>query len=148
MKSKILIFLFSLISTFIIAQENPITWTTKVEKLDDKEYKVSLIGKIQPGWYIYSQFLPSDDGPVRTTIEFDKEGYELIGKAEEMGEKKEGFDDMFGMNVIKFGKEIEFSQKIKLSANVKNIKATLNYMTCNNEVCLPPKDVALSVLIQ
>lgn len=140
--------LFVLLSTILIAQDNPITWTTKAEKINENEYKLNLIGKIQEGWYIYSQYLPSDDGPVRTTIDFEKDGFELIGKTEETGNKKEGFDEMFAMNVIKFSKEIVFSQKIKLSSNVKNVKTTITFMTCNNEICLPPKDVNLNILVQ
>lgn len=148
MKKTFLFLICAFMATFLFAQENPIVWKTKAEKITENEYKISLIGTIQTGWYIYSQYLASDDGPVRTTIEFDKDGYETIGKTDETGHKKEGFDEMFGMNVIKFSDEIIFTQKIKVNSNVKNIKTKLNYMTCNNEVCLPPKDVNLDVFIK
>jgi thiol:disulfide interchange protein DsbD len=141
-----ILLLFNTLNVF--AQENPIKWTTKAEKINATEYNLIIDGEIQAGWNIYSQFLASDDGPVRTTFTFDKEGYELVGKTEENGNRKEGFDEMFGMNVIKFSKHVTYTQKIKINSGVKSVKTTVNFMTCNDEVCLPPRDVNFAIPLQ
>ena len=130
----------------LAAQEKPVVWTAKSEKINDSEYYLIIDGAIQPQWNIYSQFLESQDGPVATTLLFAADGIEKIGKTEENGHKKEGFDDMFGMNVVKYSEHIVFMQKIKLlRKDLKKVSVTINYMTCNNEVCLPPKDEKLLI---
>ncbi len=146
---RVLLFsvLFLIKTTFATAQENPVKWTTKAEKISETEYNLVVEGEIQAGWNIYSQYLASDDGPVRTSLNFDKNGFELVGKAEESGNKKEGFDEMFGMNVIKFSKHVTFKQKVKLVSGTKNVQVTVNFMSCNDEVCLPPRDVNLTISI-
>lgn len=144
MKVFFFAFAFMMCASVLKAQENPVKWQTKAEKLTENEYLLSIDGTIEEGWYIYSQYLSSDDGPVRTTITFPKDMV-LIGKTEESGYKKEGFDEMFGMEVIKFSKHITFSQKVKIAANQKVVKANLNYMMCNQELCLPPRDVSVEI---
>jgi hypothetical protein len=145
MRIVVLSVLFLAKAVFCLAQENPIKWSTKAEKINETEYNLHIEGEIEAGWNIYSQFLVSDDGPVRSSVNFIKEGIELIGKTEEAGTRKEAFDEMFGMNVIKFSKHITFSQKVKVAKGTKKVNATLTYMTCNNEVCLPPKDVDVQI---
>lgn len=127
----------------IVAQNNPVKWTTKAEKISDTEYQLVIDANLESGWNIYSQYLPSDDGPVRTTIQFNGDGLQLIGKVEENGNKKEGFDEMFGMNVIKFSKHVTFTQKVKVAKGTKNVLALINFMTCDDSVCLPPRDTEL-----
>ncbi|MFZ4543973.1 MAG: protein-disulfide reductase DsbD domain-containing protein [Saprospiraceae bacterium] len=147
---KHLILLAALIfqSVFMMAQEKPVKWTSKAEKISDTEYKLIIEGEIQPKWNIYSQFLESQDGPVATTLSFITDGFEIVGKAEESGHKKEGFDEMFGMNVVKFAEHITFTQKVKISKkDLKKISLTVNYMSCNNEVCLPPRDEKISIVL-
>jgi thiol:disulfide interchange protein DsbD len=69
----------------------------------------------------------------------------LVGKT---GEPKPvtKYEDTFKMNVSYFEKEVVFTQKIKLkSTNVAAIKGQLEYMTCNNQKCLPPEDVNFTI---
>jgi Disulphide bond corrector protein DsbC len=138
------IFLFAaiLFATIVSAQQNPVKWDFKTEKINELEYNLIASATIGTGWYMYSQYLVSDDGPVRTSFTYDdKSKFDLIGKNVEEGHKKEGFDEVFEMEVIKFADKVTFTQKIKLKSNINSIKGHVNYMNCNNEMCLPPIDV-------
>ena len=76
-----------------------------------------------------------------------KSSAELVGKTTEDGHKKEGFDEMFGMNVVKFTDKVVFTQKVKVKKGTKSIKGVVNYMCCDSEMCLPPKDVSFEILL-
>jgi len=122
---------------------DPVKWDYALEKLSDSEYNLVYTANIDKGWTVYSQFT-DDDGPVPTSINFEaSEGIELIGKAVESGEKKEGFDKIFQLDVIKFlaDKPFVIKQKIKVNDASKSIKGYLTYMTCDKEKCLPPVDL-------
>ena len=82
--------------------EDPVSWEMSSSHIQGNEFLLTFTAKIDEGWYVYSQYLESDDGPVRTEISFDGEHFELLGKGEEdPATRKEAFDEMFGMNVIK-----------------------------------------------
>jgi thiol:disulfide interchange protein DsbD len=137
-----------LVGTVASAQlAEPVKWSFTAQPLTDNEYQVTLTADIAEGWFLYSQYLSSDDGPIRTTIEFEKNpAIELKGKTEENGHKKEGFDQMFGMNVIKFSGKTQFVQTIVVkAADLNSVRGTLQYMTCNGQMCMPPKDIPFNV---
>jgi Disulphide bond corrector protein DsbC len=137
--------LFGTVASAQLAE--PVKWSFNAQPLVDNEYEVTLTADIADGWFLYSQYLPSDDGPIRTTIQFEKHpALELKGKTEENGHKKEGFDQMFGMNVIKFSGKTQFVQKVVVKATDLNaVRGTLQYMTCNGQMCMPPKDLPFNV---
>lgn len=130
----------------INAQKQMADWSFEAEKIGNNEYQIVFTAEVQEGWYIYSQFL-GDDGPIPTSFEFDKiAGLELQGKAKEEGYKKEGYDEIFGMNLVKFGKTVTFTQPVKAKAGT-TLTGYLTYMTCNDEQCLPPTDVDFTIAL-
>jgi thiol:disulfide interchange protein len=144
---RIISFFILLLSSFTLFGqiENPVSWTTSVKKLSADEYELTWTAKLDEGWNTYSQYLASDDGPVRTSFHYDKAShYQLVGKNSEDGHRKEGFDKMFDMNVIKFSESVTFKQKIKVSDASKPIKGYVEYMCCNDEKCLPPTEFNFS----
>ena len=131
------ILLLSLFSLAVSAQvENPIGWTSEVIANEDGTYDLVVEAKIGNGWCVYSQHT-ADDGPIPTYFEISSTDIELIGEFEEMGEAKEGMDEMFGVNVIKFTKDTKFVQKFK-STGGKSIAGNVTFMTCDDKRCLPP----------
>jgi len=125
-----------------ISQNSVVDWTYKAEKIGGNEFELVFTAEVQDGWYVYSQFL-GDDGPIPTS--FEMEGVELIGKGTEKGYKKEGYDEIFGMNLIKFGKTVTFTQRVKVASGANSINGYLTYMTCNDEQCLPPTDLDFEI---
>ena len=121
----------------------PVKWEFRTESLAPGEFNLIFEAKMQKGWTVYSQFT-DDSGPVPTEIVFEqKENIELIGKGAESGHRKEGFDKLFEVNVIKFIHDQPFTitQKVKLTGEGGVVSGYLTYMTCDDERCLPPTDV-------
>jgi DsbC/DsbD-like thiol-disulfide interchange protein len=123
----------------------PVKWAYAAKKTSATEVTVLLKATIDAGWHIYSQNV-KEGGPIKTSFTFAKsKDYTLVGKT---GEPKPvtKYEDAFKMDVSYFEKEVVFTQKIKLkSANVRVVKGQLEYMTCNNQKCLPPEDVNFTI---
>ncbi|MEL6925114.1 MAG: protein-disulfide reductase DsbD domain-containing protein [Bacteroidota bacterium] len=129
-------------------QSQPVKWTFDAEKTAANEYDITFTADAESGWYVYSQFL-EDGGPIPTSFNFDdNQGVELVGKAREIGKKKEGFDKLFEMKVISFSGKTKFVQKIKTPAGATSVKGFLEFMTCNGETCLPPTEVTFNIPLQ
>ena len=124
---------------------NPVQWSFSVKKLNESESELILNAKIQKGWHLYSQFLPSDEGPVATSFSFEQNGsYQLIGKVQESKSIKK-YDPNFEMDLNYFNDKAVFKQKIKvLGTNPFEIKGHLEFMVCDEEKCLPPEEIEFS----
>ncbi len=146
MKLLLIFGMVTMLTGTIVAQGNPVNWNFKAKKVSDTEYDLVLTAEVKKGWFIYSQYLESDEGPVATTISFiENDAFELIGETKEEGHKKEGFDDIFGMNLIKFSDEVTFTQRIKLKKKIQSVSGSLDFMTCDDERCLPPMTVEFAI---
>ena len=126
----------------------PVKWSFKAEKISITEYKVTLTATMDEGWYVYSQDL-SGKGPVATRINFDlSQNIEFEGKPLELGNKKEVFDQNFNMSVTKLLGKTTYEQLIKLnSSETTSVKGKLLYMTCNGEMCMPPKNIDFNIAL-
>lgn len=146
MNHKIIFLLLTALfsATTIFAQEEKVDWTYKTKRINAQEVEVTFTAEVEDGWYIYSQFL-GDEGPIPTTFEFDNG--EAIGESSEEGYKKEGYDAVFDMNLVKFGKTVTFTHRLKMNGNTKTLSGVLTYMTCNDEQCLPPTDVNFAIAL-
>jgi thiol:disulfide interchange protein DsbD len=138
---KKLILFFTLI-TFSLSYAqilNPVKWTTSINKISDTEYELISKATIDTGWHLYSQNVP-EFGPIPTTFSYiESNNFEIIGKTSE----EEGHtvnDPVFEMEIKFFEDTATFKQKIELTEPVNSIKATVEYMVCDDTRCLPPTD--------
>ncbi len=123
----------------------PVKWATSWKQISATEFDLVFTATIEDGWVIYSQFLEKDDGPMPTTFNFEQgPHFQLKGKCEESGNKKSGYDKVFEMVLTKFSKKAIFTQRVVVSDLSKPITGYLEFMTCDDERCLPPKDVEFS----
>ncbi len=125
---------------------NPVKWTFELKPGSKDEYTIIAKAAIQDGWWVYSQHLGGEDGPIPTSIHFD-EGthYKLVGKNKESDNAKTVHDQLFDMEVTKFAKYFTIEQKVKITDISKPISGYLEFMTCNDERCLPPDEVVFSL---
>lgn len=130
----------------IAAQDNPVTWSFFAEKTGTDEYTITYSADVKPGWYIYSQHTDAG-GPIPTAFYMNDDTVELVGEAVEEGKKKEGIDDLFGVNVIKFSGLVLFRQKIKAKAGT-SVAGYLEFMACDDEQCLPPKEEEFEIVLE
>ncbi len=143
---RLFTFIFLLLPLCSLAQEySPVSWTFDVSEVSDQEYELVFRAEIEKGWTVYSQYI-DDGGPVPTSITYETEGLEKLGESTEEGYKKEGMDDIFEMNVIKFFHTEPYiiKQRIKKGTLTK-VSGYLTFMCCDDERCLPPTDIDFSI---
>lgn len=124
---------------------NPVTWNYSTEKIDENKYQITFKANIQDGWYVYSSYIP-EDGPIPTSIFFDEnEALGSLGDMEESGEDtKDGYDEMFDMDIKKFGHSAEFSQIVKTTGPT-TLTGYLEFMTCDSIQCLFPDPIEFTI---
>ncbi|NRB63888.1 MAG: hypothetical protein HRU40_12835 [Saprospiraceae bacterium] len=136
--------LFLVFHLHAVAQNTPVSWTFKMENTPSNTWKIVAEAEVEEGWYIYSQYL-EEGGPVPTQLNLETSGVEPIGKAIEIGDPITGYDDLFGMDIVKFKYAVTFSQEVRMPKGWKSLSGEVYYMVCNDEQCLPPRGVPFSV---
>ncbi len=121
---------------------DPVVWDTDVVVLSENEYELQAIARIEEGWHLYSQNVPKD-GPIPTHFIFETStDYELLGVFEEEAGKVVN-DPVFKLRITYFEGKTIFKQRIRLSKKLDTIKASVEFMVCDDERCLPPNEVDL-----
>ncbi len=140
-KIHLLIFLLAIGYSLSAQILTPVKWSTAYKQVGDHEFDLVFTATIDDGWVIYSQYLSSDEGPIPTSFHFEKgDHFELVGKNKESGNRKEAFDKVFQMNLAKFSKKAIFTQRVRIKDYSKPVKGYLEFMTCDDERCLPPTE--------
>lgn len=125
----------------------PVRWSYAAKKTSATEAVVFIKATIDEGWHVYSQFV-KDGGPVKTTIDFTpSKAFTLVGKTIEP-QPITRMEKVFGMEVGFFEKSVIFQQKIRLKAKQTTVSGKLEYMTCNDQKCLPPDDIEFSIPVK
>lgn len=123
---------FGILSIGVQAQiQDPVKWKSKIEKVSDTEYKLTLDAVIEGEWHMYSQFTP-EGGPLPLEFIYENaEGnYEPQGKATE-SEYVKKYNDIFEVDEYYFAKEAQFTHNIKvINADVSQINLELSYQAC------------------
>lgn len=139
--SGILLVLVGLFSSVSVGAQmpDPVDWSASLEKLEKGVYQLKLTADIEKNWVIYSQFL-EEGGPIPTTFEVElPKGATLIDGFIEPTDKIEEMDPLFDMKVIKYKGPASFTQMIKSSVELTELSGTVEFMTCDNDRCLPPR---------
>ena len=132
------------------SQLNPIMWSFSATKTGDKLYEIKMKATIQKKWHLYSQTQPDDAiiNPTTFTINANPL-FKLDGKISEIGKLEKFKDKELGVSANQYSTTVTFVQKVKLKANVKtNFTGNVEYQTCDDHQCLPPKKVNFSVAIK
>ncbi len=140
MAARLTLFL-SLISVSLFAQfASPINWTFEHRHVEGDKFELIATARADAGWAIYSQFT-DEGGPVPTTFYWDAGAhYERIGETVEEGHRKEGIDELFGVNVIKYlsDEPTVFRQTVRILDYGTPVTGEVEYMCCDDTQCLPP----------
>lgn len=127
---------------------DPVSWSYHVESLGNDEYELVFEAKIDETWHLYSQEI-DEGGPIPTSFNFEEsDKFEVIGKVIELTEGEVVHDISFDMDLKLFSDKALFKQKIKvLTKEEFDIKGYVEFMSCDDERCLPPKEVDFSFSI-
>jgi len=146
---KLLSSLLILFSTVLFSPaqvKDPVKWSAAYSVINEKEGEIKITAVLDNNWHTYSQ-KPTDDGPVPTSFLFETDSkYTLLGDAQEFNVHEE-FVPAFDAKLFLFSGKAEFVQKVKLNAKPGfAIKFKVEYMCCDNTMCLPPKTIDLMVV--
>jgi len=138
-----------LFATMAVSAQNPVSWTFTSKKLADNSYEIYMTATIDKGWHLYSQTQPEDAvaGPTVFTITSNPL-IELVGKIKEIGKMQKFHDKELDLSANQYSEKVEFVQTIKLKGKVKtSFNGSVEYQTCDDKKCLPPKTVNFKVAL-
>jgi Disulphide bond corrector protein DsbC len=148
---KFLASLLLVVSVFFVHAQftTPIQWTFTSKKIADKTYEVYLTATIQSGWHLYSQNQPKDAINQPTEILFSKNPLVTIdGKTTELGKMELYQDKKLKISANQYSGKVVFVQKVKVKSAAKTtISGSVEYQTCDDKKCLPPKKEMFKVAL-
>jgi thiol:disulfide interchange protein DsbD len=150
MKKVFLSLILVMVAAMAMSQViNPVKWTYTAKKIADKTYEVHLTAMIDQGWHVYTLDHKGDIG-VATSVKFGNNPLATANGTLQAKGKPVSMKDPSSGEMVKFyTNNVDIVQVYKLKANVKtNITGTLEYMTCDDERCLPPSTKTFSVSLQ
>lgn len=149
MKNVIMILALMFSAGIASAQSNPVSWSFASKKISDKEFEVQMIATIQQGWHLYSQQQPEDAIAQPTSFKFNKNPLlNLEGKVKEVGKMEKYKDKTLDVTAFQYSNKVVFVQRVKMKGKAKtNVTGNLEFQTCNDEKCLPPKTVNFSIAL-
>ncbi len=149
MKKWLLALVFSGLASLAQAQLNPITWTFSAKKINDNTYELQMKATIQTNWHLYSQTQPDDAVAMPTTFVLNPNPlFTLDGKIKEIGKMEKYTDKELKVSANQYSNTVTFTQLIKLKGKAKtSVTGTVEYQTCDDQKCLPPKKVSFKVAL-
>ncbi|MBI1342375.1 MAG: hypothetical protein GC171_05490 [Terrimonas sp.] len=145
--------LFAVLFVFFTAcsgkAQDPVSWSFSAKKIADKTYEVTMTANLQQGWHLYSQTQPEDAIAIPTEILFIKNPLLSVeGKTREVGKMEKYHDKTLDLSANQYSGKVAFVQVIKVKGNARTkAGGTIEYQTCNDVKCLPPKKVSFNLAL-
>jgi thiol:disulfide interchange protein DsbD len=142
------IVLFLLVPILASAQIiDPVTWSFGYESKGDNQYEIILKVSIEEGSHIYGMEVP-EGGPIATEIRFTEDKrLSFVDKIVSNIPPNEKYDEAFGMDIETFEGKVEFRQLVKSTTSDFTLYGYVEYMSCNNISCSPPKEVEFNISV-
>ena len=126
---------------------DPVIWSFGYESIGENQYEIVLRVSIEEGSHIYGMEVP-EGGPIATNIRFAEDkrlSFENNIVSNIQPNKK--YDEAFEMEIATFEGKVEFRQPIKSTVSDFTVRGYVEYMSCNNISCSPPKEVEFSIAV-
>ena len=138
-----------LIIAFAATAQNPVSWAFSSKKLPNGTFEIHMTATIQSGWHLYSQSQPEDAIAIPTTFTITNNPLiEKVGKIKEVGKLEKFHDKELDLSANQYSKTVDFVQVVKLKGKTKtNFSGAVEYQTCDDKKCLPPKTVNFKVAL-
>jgi thiol:disulfide interchange protein DsbD len=141
-----ILFLFLSVGLLNAQVYDPVDWEISVEEGDGNTADLVFKATIDEGWHVYATELPSEMGPIPTSVTLEEgDEFEALGKAKG-GKYKTEYDPNFDMDLNYYDNSAVFKQRIKrIATSDFKVAGYLTFMVCNDEMCLPPEDIDFSL---
>jgi thiol:disulfide interchange protein DsbD len=116
--------------------QEPVTWKTSVEKINEEEFYLVFEAKIEKKWHMYSQF-SDENGSGKLEIESEQVDslFTFEGKALESTVHK-AYNETFEVTETFFEKEAVLKQKIKVLKKVNTLEVSVFGQVCKDACIL------------
>jgi thiol:disulfide interchange protein DsbD len=140
-------------SLLLAAQQETVLWQFSLDPTTVRRGEIATVhlsATPQYPWYVYAHTVKGG-GPTPMRFRFDlPTGIRAVGAIEAPPPGKK-FDKGFEMEVEYYDEPVEFRQKFvvgdEAALGPAGIKGTVRYQSCNESVCMPPKDVTFDLLL-
>jgi hypothetical protein len=148
--TKRLLTITLLFGSYSLHAQTPVSWSFNSKKVSDKTYEVHLTANIQSGWHLYSQDQPSDAIAIPTSVTINNNPLlKLDGKVKEVGKMEKFNDKNLGISAHQYSNKVDFVQVIKVKSSAKtNVSGSVEFQTCDDKKCLPPKTVDFNIALK
>ena len=127
---------------------DPTTWTYDLVKAQKGEVDFKFNVKLQKGWHIWSIHPGGDGTLIAPSFTFEKKAdFQLQGDIKEIG--KMHTDTLEGIEgkVNYYSDTVSYVQHILIMGKSDTLTVTHQYQVCNNQMCLPPKDLKFTFIV-
>ncbi len=147
---KLFLFITFITAACVAHAQSPVSWSFSSKKVSDKTFEVHLTANIQSGWHLYSQNQPDDAIAIPTNFAINNNPLlKLDGKIKEVGKMEKFKDKILGISAHQYSEKVDFVQVVKLKSNAKtNISGSVEFQTCDDKKCLPPKTVNFNIALK
>lgn len=130
--------------------QSPVSWAFNSKKIGANLYELRLTATMQPGWHLYAQNQPEDAIAQPTLFTFNNNPLlSFDGKVKEVGKLEKFRDEKLGVSANQYSGKVDFVQVVKVKGAAKtNVTGKLEFQTCDDKKCLPPKTVPFSIAIK
>ena len=132
-----LIFLSFSFLSFAQVEEEPVQWTTQLNRISETRVALEFKASIAEKWHLYS-LEEFEDGPLPTEFVFTYDTLKLmpVGPTTS-GKPKVEFDQIFEIDLPFFDTKATFKQQFEvLDATASEISGEINYQACDDRVCI------------
>ena len=132
-----LIFLSFSFLSFVQVEEEPVQWTTQLNRISETRVALEFKASISEKWHLYS-LEEFEDGPLPTEFVFTYDTLKLTPAGPiTSGTPKIEFDQIFEIDLPFFDTEATFKQQFEvLDATASEISGEINYQACDDRVCI------------
>lgn len=155
MKTRLLILLTLLLFTQLFSQtkEKNIQWSASVSKSEinsNEKFVVTVKAEIKKGWHLYSATTPPEGAqPTKFAIK-ESDKFKIVSSIKQTKPIVK-FEELFGANTEYFENEATFNFEVEPTTKVNSgenaFTLIVEYMMCNDKVCLPPVEEELKLKI-
>jgi thiol:disulfide interchange protein DsbD len=140
----------AIFTSWVMHAQNPVSWSFSSKKISDKTFEVHLTANIQSGWHLYSQNQPDDAIAIPTNFTINNNPLlKLDGKIKEVGKMEKYKDKILGISAHQYSQKVDFVQVVKLKSTAKtNVSGSVEFQTCDDKKCLPPKTVNFNIALK
>ncbi|CAN5316771.1 hypothetical protein BH23GEM2_BH23GEM2_01090 [soil metagenome] len=124
------------------AKPDPVAWSASVrERQPDGTIVLAVTARIERGWYIYGMRQP-EDGPAPLRFRGAAGSGVAVGPVQ-TPIPRISYDRGFRARVGKHYEAPSFLVPVRLSRGAQRVAIDVRYQACNDEICLPPRTVAV-----